>query len=276
MNEEFQWFIEKHNIDIENIYDDLQIYNEKEINRLIADYKIEGPTKIEEVSIADIIGYDYSWKELTNNAAKNFSGFFSHQDSYHSRSLGMLTYSSEEIIEKLRYSFTSEPIKVFELDDERKVISVNGLHRYALLRIHYINELKKAKGNIEKEKQLRQKYTIPVSVTKVDLLKTYCHFLIDSVNTDRVYLSNHFDENYNKTGNVKVCLEDKKIVMNDEELIVYTKKLLKGMVQSRVSWFLDDINYYSEKYSSFKKIIETYFVEEIALLTDNTNKKGRG
>lgn len=276
MNEEFIKFIQLHNIDIDTIYEDLQIYNEREINSIIADYKLDGQTSTEIVCIADILGYDYSWKGLSNNLAKNFHGFFGNQDSYHSRSLGMLKYGSNDIIEKLSRSFTSEPIKTLELEDGKKVISVNGLHRYTLLRIHYINELNKVKGNEDKEEELKQKYSIPIEVTKVDLLKTYCNYIISFVTHDSVYISNEYDDNYKRTGKVKLSSKNETITLDDAQLIEYTKKIIRSLPQYIEELLINDINISCEYYNSFKLFIDTYFSEEIILLSKQNSKKGRG
>lgn len=276
MNREFMEFIQKNNIKIEEIYDDLQIYSEQEINSIIANYKLEGNTIETIVSIADIIGYDYGWGERSNNLAKNFSCFFSNTDSYHSRSLGMLKYTSDDIVDKLQYSFTREPIKVLELDNGKKVISVNGLHRYTLLRIHYLNELHIVKGDQEKEKQIRKKYGIPVQLTQVDLLKTYCHFLIKYACPNKICVSTNYDENYNRTGKVEVSTKKERLVLNDAELLKYTKNIIRNIPESMIEFFISNINMYCEFYDSFKVFIDTYFSEEISLLSEKNNKKGRG
>jgi len=172
MNNIFKEFIKKNNIKISDIYDDLRIYEESEINRIISNFKIEGKSKITTVSIADIVGYDYSWRGQQNNIFDNFSNFFGNDCEYQRRSLGMLDYSNDEIIEKLYPSFKKERIRVLELDSGKKVISGNGLHRYCLLRLYYMNELSKVKGNKEKEEELKSKYEIVAELRKVDLLKT--------------------------------------------------------------------------------------------------------
>lgn len=65
-------------------------------------------------------------------------------DGYHTRSLGMLDYTSEEIVPKLQNSFEVEPMILDEVDDGKYCISTNGMHRYTILRIHYLlDKLKK-------------------------------------------------------------------------------------------------------------------------------------
>jgi len=58
----------------------------------------------------------------------------------------MLDYSSEEIIEKLSSSFNDEPICVQEIDKGKYAISTNGMHRYSVLRAHYLLELQRVKA----------------------------------------------------------------------------------------------------------------------------------
>ena len=276
MNKEFLEFIQKHNIDIDSIYDDLQIYSEKEINRIISNNRLDGKTSTELVSIAEIIGYDYDWRGLSNNIARNFSGFFGQQDAYHSRSLGMLEYSSEDIIEKLYQSFKREPIRILELDNGRKIISGNGLHRYTVLRLHYINELNKVRGNKDEEEFLKSKYEIPVELTKVDLLKTYCQYIIRIISGDTIYLSNEYDDNYMRTNRVKVSSEDKTMIMDNETLINYTKNMIRNIPTHMIEWFVNDIRMNCEGYESFNMFINTYFSDEISLLLEKNEKKSKG
>ena len=276
MSKELMEFIQKHNIDIDSIYDELRIYSEGEINHIIANNRLNGGSSVEMVSIADIIGYQYDWRGLSNNIAKNFSGFFGRADEYHSRSIGMLSYSSDEIIEKLSPSFDKEPITILELDRGRKVISDNGLHRYTVLRLHYIHELNKVKGNKEKEEELRQKYTIPVEVTKVDLLKTYCQYIISFISLDAISLLNDYDDYYKPTGKVRACSSNETIILDDEQLLNYTKNIIRNIPENMVECFLNDIVMNCDKYASLNLFVNTYLTEEIALLSEKNSKKGRG
>ena len=276
MNEKFMNFIQKHNINIDEIYDELRIYSERDINPIIANNKLVGKTSKELVSIADIIGYDYGWRELTNNLANNFSNFFGEGSSYQTRSNGMLNYSNEEIIEKLYQSFKNEPMKILELDNGRKVVSSNGMHRYTVLRLHYISELQKVKGNKEAEDNLKSKYEIPVEITKVDLLKTYCRFMIKMVSQDSIYVSNHYDEKYKRTGKTELSNGKENIILSDEELLDYTKNLIKNIPNEMIEWFINKINVCSENYSSFKLFIDTNFANEINLLLDKSSIKRGG
>ena len=276
MNREFMEFIERHDINIGAIYNELRIYNEQDINKIIYENRLDSEREDAFVSIADIIGYDYSWRKQSNNLARNFSSFFGKGSSYQNRSLGMLEYTSNEIIEKLSNSFTSEPIQILEIDEGKKVVTDNGLHRYNVLRIHYLNELNKIKGDKEKENELRKKYTIPVRLTKVDLIKTYCQFLIKEASLSKIYVSNNYDKNWDRTGLVEVTEGNKRIILNDEELLNYTKEKIKNMSKGMREWFDLNITRYSEKYKSFEEFINIYFSEEIKITFKENSKRRKG
>lgn len=187
----------------------------------------------------------------------------------------MLKYSSDEIIEKLYPSFKNEPIRILELDNGCRVISGNGLHRYTLLRILYINELKKVKGDKEKEELVKQKYSIPVEVTKVDLFKTYCQYIIKFIASDNTFLSNEYDKNYKNTGKVELYSKGKMTILDDEQLLNYTKKLMMNLPSYLKELLINDINMNCKFYASFKFFIETYFSEEINHLSEKNSNKGR-
>jgi len=278
MNNIFKEFIKKNNIKISDIYDDLRIYEESEINRIISNFKIEGKSKITTVSIADIVGYDYSWRGQQNNIFDNFSNFFGNDCEYQRRSLGMLDYSNDEIIEKLYPSFKKERIRVLELDSGKKVISGNGLHRYCLLRLYYMNELSKVKGNKEKEEELKSKYEIVAELRKVDLLKTYCNFLISKTlsYTEDISLSSDYDENYRLTGKVKISENGENQILNDIELIEYTRKRILSMDSIVKEYFKYAISTFYNCYESFRVFIDIYFSQELDFLFTNKEKNERG
>lgn len=273
MSELLKQFIEKHNINLETIYNDLRIYEEREINHIISDNKLEGIIKEELVSIADIIGYDYSWRRQTNNLADNFSSFFGTESAYQIRSIGMLEYDNEEIIQQLYPSFKKEPLRVLELDNGRKVISGNGLHRYTILRMHYMSELQKVRGNKEKEEYLKRKYEIPVKLTKVDLFKTYCQFLLKKACiNDEIYLHNIYGED----DCVIIHENNHEMKLNRKQLLEYTKNKINMLNDEIKDMFKHVVSIYYNRYSSFKMFVDENFSAELIPIIEESNKKERG
>ena len=94
----------------------------------------------------------------------------------------------KEMFKKLKLNISiliNECIKLREYAetleaDNKHVILTNGMHRFIVLRLLYLNERGKCSNN--NLDNLNQKYTIPVQTTKVDTTKTYCKYLIDIFN----------------------------------------------------------------------------------------------
>ena len=176
MNYDGKRFLEKIGYSEGIVYDD-KIYSPKEINEVVADYGLHDSYTNAYLSIADIVGYEYEWMNVTPNVFKSLDSFFdSNGDGYHSRSVGLLDYSTGELLAKLQDSYIDEPIKVSEIDKGKYIITSNGLHRYTVLRCHYLQECASAKDEFEL-KSLRDKYTIPVQLQALNYEKTYCNFL---------------------------------------------------------------------------------------------------
>ena len=56
------------------------------------------------------------------------------------------------------------------------------MHRFSVLRTLYLIEMMHAKGNIEKEKEIHEKYRIPALVENIDYIKTYSNYLLSVLN----------------------------------------------------------------------------------------------
>jgi len=252
-------FLSRNGVNINKLLSDVDcnVYRSEDINGLVSKnglYKENVPAN---VSIADVVGYDSY--EGTEDIFSSFSKFFdSNGDGYHCRSIGLLDYSSEEIMGKLGSSFEEEPMCVEEIDNGKYAISTNGMHRYTVLRAHYLMELQKVKGNLEDVQNLREKYTIPVKLNEVDYLKTYAKFLIMCSNSNySVHLE--LDENYDYTGNVEICFGDEKQVLNDDELIEFARQSLLSLSDNQK----EIIDFLASKYESFNEFMLKNFSKEM-------------
>lgn len=159
-----------------------------DINPIISNYGVfdYADEKIE-ISIEDLLGHDayvncggYKGKNILHT----FENFFEKDsDTYHTRALGLLEYKTgEELLESLEKTQDTLDMKVRQVENGKYVISSNGLHRFTVLRFHYLLDCMKK----EKSKEdLRELYRIPVNlVSTTNFKKTYCNYLVQKANLD--------------------------------------------------------------------------------------------
>lgn len=210
-----------------------RIYRPMQFDDIVSRFMIIGKEIPAKISIKDIIGYD---REHDGNIFSTLPNFFdSSGDGYHTRSIGLLDYSSDEIMQKLSPSLSSktEAMQLQEIGKGKCYISNNGLHRFTVLKIHYAMEMIKAKGDIIKEKQLEEKYVVPCQITQLDYIKTYCNYILNTYSPDRTRVELDLDENYEFTGKSKVGINEKPCILTDEQLLFYTKQTLSNALQNK-------------------------------------------
>jgi len=248
------------------------IYSKKDINELVDKYGIYSSAIVENVSITEILGYDYEGLEVgTNNIFESLNAFFDEMgDGYHRRSISMLDYSAEDVLIGLEQSFQTEPICLQKLEEGKYFISTNGLHRYSVLKILCLSELVHAQTQEEKDR-IYLKYKIPAKVSNVDYIKTYCNYLLNCMGSfSFVWLSNEYDEYYNTTGRSRLDIGDNRKIVTDEELILF--------IRNNISFIsnIDEIRSYMENYESFNTFICTYIPELKNIILEEERKKNHG
>lgn len=255
MNKCNEEFIKKHNIDLSGI--DTRIYTLKDINPILHKYEVQGKKYDTNISMNDLIGF-YEKRNVSLKFPDVLDDFFDELgDGYHSRSVGLLSFELDELFNILFTSFEVEPIKTLEADNKH-VILTNGMHRFIILRLLYLNERSKCSNN--DLDNLNQKYTIPVQTTQVDLIKTYCKYLIDIFNPASImgrYFSNIEKENY-----YYFLTEIKG--WNRKELVTLNEEEYQDYLDSVVSLS----NEYDEYYNPTGKCELKKFDGEKMILTD--------
>lgn len=231
----------------------------KDINPLAYYYGIYKDYIYSKVSIADIVGHQDSMINK-NNILDNLEQYFpknnnEKENSYTARSAGMLEYTTYDIIPNLERSFTKEYILVTELDNNKLFIAENGLHRYHLLRVLYLNE--KLKNNTQVYTEfLKEKYTIPVKLKKLDFVKTYCHFLLHCLELENNFeLIKERNSNYEETGNIVIIYNNQIKTFTDEEFI----NLIKNNTNLITNNTIPLIKKYYETILSFRQFIDEHF-----------------
>ncbi len=264
INTDIQKFFERNNIDVRQVSSnvDCQVYSEYQINEISARYAVRKDAQDIEVCIADILGY----RDGRANIFLTMGDFFDSQgEEYRRRSIGMLKYSSDEIMWRLAESLEKEPIVIDDTGEGKYVISSNGLHRYTILRAHYLNELEKCQGDAKKELRLREKYLIPVKINELDHIKTYSKFLLTKYNPNIYSIRSDWDENYKLTGKMSIRYSDgREIIVGDKELINIVRETM-----SQQQNFEDLQKYF--KYESFKNFAQEHLqgIIEVSQIQEN-------
>jgi hypothetical protein len=267
INEDVVRFIEKNNINLENFINSKEsyIYNPSEIDLVILKYGFYYDRINAIVSVADIYGYNRSSEQQSNIFLSLSDYFDSYGDEYHSRSIGLLDYSSDEIMEKLKSSFISEPIVVKMISDNKYVISTNGLHRYTVLRAHFLNESYGIGKESEEFRKINKKYEIPVILSNVDLIKTYSKFLLMNNPIFKGTIRAEYDTSYCYTGNVILELSSgQKKVFNDTDLINLVKQIVS--LTDLEDYFKLIFSYYVQS-NSFREFIKNNLPELVEVQT---------
>lgn len=256
INKTFRDFANRHLIDLENLINNGLLRNPKisEINSLITNNRVLSNMEDGNVSIADILG-----TKKNIDLDKNFGLLFDESASeFQTRDLGLLEYTSDQILGVLSESFKNHPLVISEVDTGKYIIEDNGYHRYSILRLHYLNEYIKVKDNPELVRELNEKYKVPVKVYKLDTTKTYSTSILKALGMNVEVRTKGFK----KTSNI--FIDGKKVIMSDTELIEFTKNMINSNTNST-----QVINRLLSESETFKEFYNEYLVDE--LLDDGIN-----
>lgn len=263
MSKESIKFLEKNGIDPNFVRSkvDCQIYSREDVNKIVSDYEFQTSRTLRMVSIADIVGYDTDWRDVVPDVFLSIDDLFSSTAStYESRSLSMLNYNKDNVMDGLRKTLenSDEEMVLVETGEGSFAVFTNGLHRYTVLRAFYLAEAAKVKEDDEELKKLAEKYTIPAQVVGIDMEKTYSKYLIitmEAFGADFKIrdIRTHYDDSFTRTGNTEfVYIDGAKDILTDEEL---RKFLIGEILKFGPEHLFGLISSDYEKYESLKKFI---------------------
>lgn len=229
MNDTARNFFEKHNIKVSELSqsEDTRIFRMRDVDSIVYKIAIYQERENANISIADILGYDADFNQ-TPDIFDNISLFFdsSQPYDYRGRSCSLLDIPSSEIVDKLRNSFLKNPIIVQSLEEGKNFV-VHGVHRFTVLKSHFLNESYGLDKESEEYQQLRKKYTIPVKMDKIDYLKTYSKFLLRHHPTLKFDLWGDRDPNScTLTGKSKIELDGSEDTLDDVALIEKVREIV--------------------------------------------------
>lgn len=208
-----------------------------DVNKVVCCYGFFKPKKrVKKVSIADVIGCDYNYGS-SDNIIDNLASFFDEKgETYHTRSLSMLNIPLGEAMSAFEESNKKEPICLNEVDSGKYIVSQNGMHRFHVMKMHYLSELSKLNPQDKMAiRRLREKYSFDSKVNEIDFVKTYSAYMISLLDDD-LKLENDYDADWQLTG--KSCLKsysdsERNLVLNDEQLADFVIKKYKEFLQTK-------------------------------------------
>lgn len=249
-NKNIQRFIKDNNIKVEYFEsnDDAIMCNKYDINQIVAKWGMyEGEEKFN-VSISNIIGMSIG---DTKSILQELNELFDEEKgSYQNRSVSMLKYDRDNILDGLKESFWKEPIILSEIEKEKYIIGNNGMHRCCLLRIHYLNEMLECKSKRQKD-EAKKKYYLPALREKIDRTKTYANYLLHVTNVVNSF-EQELDDTYHRTGRIILSEQnDKKYRLNDSQLVEYLRRKLSNIPQEYKTTIIPQLYNMDEYFKDF-------------------------
>ena len=284
MNNTIKKFLESQGVDVnsQQFLNSAKLdYDHNGIVKSHGIYKEEVPLKI---SVSKVRSGNDTFPETSlEGMAEALGCYFNENGSgYEKRSLGMLEYSSEEIVDQLESSFTTAPMSLYECGQDSYEIGYNGMHRYHILKFHYLKELLSIdyddKAAIE---ELDKKYSIEYMVRPVDYIKTYCAYFLDRTKQcDKITVENEL-VNYAITDKAIVRQvsgqEIKSEVMDNAVLIATVRKQLNKFLENdtnpQVRSFMSIWSLYINQIENLREFLVTHMPEVIEKINAGLTKE---
>ena len=242
---------------------DTDFWNPEDYNSFLYEYRKSENVGKMNVYIGDIIGSDafngisniYEWLSECFSDDKN--------NSYSSRSNGILRYNMNDMASKLLESIETDEIGAMQMDGKYFIVQ-NGNHRASALKASLLIELSKAK-TYEEIENIRKKYTIPINVQKVNEIVSYCSYLLEVLAKDTSI--------YNiENGRTVILKGTKKISLTESDLIKYVKNTIG--IENLRTWvtkasFIDHnfakfvLEYFPEIFTT--ELVENYEYDDIMI-----------
>lgn len=263
MNKCNEDFIKRRGINLSNI--DSTIYDIEDINEIVAKFDVQGQNVSKNVSVAQILGIYNRDDHISGSYPEVLDSFFDYQgDGYHTRSLSMLEYDEENVINGLMSSFKEEPMVLIEGESNKYLIMSNGMHRFLCMRLLYLSAKSKCKNELELS-ELIKKYTIPVEVVQIDYIKTYCKYLINLFQPINAMGKHYFSiEEIECMGGMKKYRLKQRLGWDNIVITYLYEEDMELLLESYIG--LD--NEYDDNFKKTGRSILTKFNNEKLILTD--------
>ena len=261
-------FIISHDIDEDTMSKDEEaiVYSPEEVNRIIKENYISetGNKEKKRVSISDIVG-SYDQRSGSSNILDTMSRYYRYDgDNYSTRDNDYLNFESfEEALKKLK----DKPIEVKEYDKDNYVVSDDGIHRFIILKMLYLDDYEKGKVTAKK---LKSDYMVPVIVEKPDLELTYSQFIIRDVFGSRSSITRKSENKF---------IVDLEYGLEANYCKEVNRKNIKTLISEAFDYLpsdeLKNIKNAYQKYDSFKEFIDENYSEYKDMFEKARKARGR-
>lgn len=218
-------------------------------------YTVHKPSKTIELPLSQIEGCSESHD--TDNYLDFFRVLFDEkQDGYGSRSLGMLKFGINDVMEDMLNGPFQKEAMVTDCIDGHYFVSDNGKHRLAILKL--FSAIEECWG--VSEEQLDKKYVIPVRNFNVDLIKTYSNYISTRLGDERFFVKNEYVD-HAPTGNGTIVYHGENYSADDRKLLTFLQnRVEKVRVQKPDTYakLVEDLGKVTESgnYESFSTFLD--------------------
>ena len=223
-NDTIKDFFKAHLVEIDSIIkkypEQVELTNWSHYGRCYPHYVVYSSVEEKNVPIRNIVGTTAIFTSKISGLFELLNRLYNSKgNEYEQRSIKMLSLSRHEVLQSCSEKVD---ISLNEMENGDYLVAENGNHRFAFLKVLYLNDLV---CYPQYAKSIENDYVIKARVRKVDIIKTYCNYILSSF-LDEFTFDAEIDSNGEYTGKSILKINENELVFTDEQLIMFTKNAL--------------------------------------------------
>ena len=259
MNQTMKDFLERNELIADKIPQEMnmELTNPQDFNKFLCYFDVQKDKEKRYVCITDIIGSDAF--SHNGNIYDLMEKFFDEKgDPYHRRSTDLLEIPSSDIMERLKISFSDDPIILAEYDG-KYFVRTNGNHRVFAMYLNYLLESRYAYTPDAKE-ALKKKYTFPALVGEVDVEKSYANYILQS-KLSKKYVDRVYDREQMKiTDDYEIVANgERRTVQDESEIDHFVIENFISAIKRKETYLIEQLAKAAKEHKSFRKYFSSLF-----------------
>ena len=223
-NDTIKEFFKAHLVEVDKIVkeypEQVELSNWSDYGKCYPKYVVYSGEEEKNVPIRNIVGTTAMFSRKMTSLFELLNRIYDANGSdYEQRSIKMLSLSRHEVLQSCS---EKADISLIEMGNGDCLIAENGNHRFAFLKVSYLNDLV---CYPQYAKSIERDYVIKARVRKVDVVKTYCNYILSTILDDFTFEA-EIDSNGKCTGKSILKIKGNEFVFDDEQLISFTKNTL--------------------------------------------------